>query len=72
MRTTTRRRTHCPCCDREVATTYGGRIYAHNTGRTDGERCNGSGLLTGPAVHASVTCPTCKGAGVIRPGMVRA
>lgn len=67
----TSKRTSCPVCDRRVAVTYGGRVFEHKTQRNGGVRCAGSGYLTGPTVVESVQCPTCRGAGVIRPGAVR-
>jgi DnaJ-class molecular chaperone len=68
MSTRTRLRTDCPVCGRITSVSRGGRIFPH---KFNDARCNGSGLLTGPSVQESITCPTCKGHGVIRPGMVR-
>lgn len=66
-----RPRMACPACNRDVAVSYGGRLHPHKTGRNIGDRCVGSGYLVGPSVVPSVECPTCKGAGVIRPGALR-
>lgn len=63
-----RKRVVCPVCGLDVAVTLGARIYRHGT---PGERCSGSGVLMGPVVQESVRCPTCRGLGVIRPGVVR-
>ena len=66
-----KQRVSCAGCERSVAVTYGGRIVKHNAQRNGGEVCTGTGYMVGPREVASVLCPTCKGAGVIRPGAIR-
>jgi hypothetical protein len=64
-----KRRTTCGVCQRDVALTHGGRIHVHQG--LDRQPCPGAGFMVGPREVPSVTCPTCKGVGVIRPGAVR-
>ena len=74
--TTTRRRVDCPVCGRaERAVKLSGHIHKHKVSDEPGAVwcTRGSGYFVGTTTDdvASVTCPTCKGVGTIRPGTVK-